>query len=222
MFYVTGAFGALWTLLWFLIHSDDPRQHRLISPQEVAFIEKHRPVLKARSGSPPYLQILKSTAVWATMWCEFANAWGIFMIITEGPNFMSEVLERDITSVSRSIFPMLKMLLTEPSLQNGILNALPHLVGVAIGQLSGLLADFFLSRNIMSKPVQRKIWETLALGVPGICLALMGYFTEDWVLCITILTIGDGTLFECFKPSIEHCIFCRIWNEKFYLCWTCC
>ena len=63
------------------------------------FIEKHRPVAKKEIETPPYLKILTSVPVWAIIIAEFANGWGIFMIITEGPNFISKVLDRDITSV---------------------------------------------------------------------------------------------------------------------------
>ncbi len=102
MFYITGSIAVLWFVLWFLLTTDEPSSHKWISKSEVNFIEEFRAGKTNANITPPYLEILMSPAVWVIILAEFANSWGLFMILTEGPNFISEVLDQDITKVKNS------------------------------------------------------------------------------------------------------------------------
>ena len=53
-----------------------------------------------KKAIPPYWQILKSPAVWTCILCDFANGWGLTCILVDGPNFMANVLNKDIADVS--------------------------------------------------------------------------------------------------------------------------
>ena len=79
--------------------SDEPKDHRCIRIQEVEYIETNRPILKKQSGVPPYWQILLCPAVWTVMACDFANGWGLFVLLNDGPTFVDKVLNQDITTV---------------------------------------------------------------------------------------------------------------------------
>ena len=41
--------------------------------------------------------------VWVIMICEFANIWGILVMINEGPNFIDKILKRSISGVSKNL-----------------------------------------------------------------------------------------------------------------------
>ncbi len=105
VFYITGGLGTLWCLIWWLLFTDEPSEHPFTPREEVEFIESHRGRIRTAADvqgagkRPPYLAILSSPAMWSVIVCEIANGWGIFMIITEGPNFISQVLGLNITAV---------------------------------------------------------------------------------------------------------------------------
>ena len=83
--------------------TDEPSHQRCISTDEVDFIIRNRSEQTKSLVAPPYLQILLTPAVWVVILAEFANSWGLFMILTEGPNFISEVLDRDIKEVRKCL-----------------------------------------------------------------------------------------------------------------------
>ena len=101
MFYISGGFGVLWCLTWQFFIGDDPTSQRFISADEKDFILAHRKITINGIGQkrPPYLRILLTPSVWVLSLCEFANMFGIYIIIIEGPNFISNVLNEDILEV---------------------------------------------------------------------------------------------------------------------------
>ena len=48
---------------------------------------------------PPYLKILLTPNVWVLMLTDFCISFGLYMILTEGPNFISNILDKDIFEV---------------------------------------------------------------------------------------------------------------------------
>ena len=48
---------------------------------------------------PPYLKILMTPNVWVLMLTDFCISFGLYMILTEGPNFISNILDKDIFEV---------------------------------------------------------------------------------------------------------------------------
>ena len=93
----------MWCFVWFLYITDEPNDQRWIKNEEKTYILEQRGEQRPNSCNqkpPPYLAILMNPTVWAIMLCDFANGWGIFMIVIEGPNFIDRVLHQDIATVS--------------------------------------------------------------------------------------------------------------------------
>ena len=108
--------GAGWYLFWFFLVSDEPKNRRCIRQAEIQYIETNRPKIQAQSGIPPYLLILKCPAVWTIMACDFANGWGLFVLLNDGPTFVDKVLKQDISSVSMiHIYFLVKKILMKTS-----------------------------------------------------------------------------------------------------------
>lgn len=186
VFYITGGFSGLWCVLWFVVLTDDPNDHRCIKPKEVEYIEGHRTNTVKTSALPPYFEILKSPAVWTCILCDVANGWGLYTILTEGPNFISNVLHQDIAN-------------------NGLLNASPHLAALLMSFVLGSLSDWMLIKGYLSEPANFKLFEILGLGGVGCALALMGFFTDNYLICVAILTLGfslRGALYSGHIKSI--------------------
>ena len=103
--------GAGWYFFWFFLVSDEPKNHRCIRQAEIQYIETNRPKIQAQSGIPPYFLILKCPAVWTIMACDFANGWGLFVLLNDGPTFVDKVLNQDISSVCMIFIFRLKIIL---------------------------------------------------------------------------------------------------------------
>ena len=81
--------------------------------------------------------------------------------------------------------------------QNGLLNALPQVAIFTYGLVSSFLSDYLLRKNYIKRPTLRYLGSALCTGMQGITAAALGYTTESWILCITIMTIGTG--FKAFS-----------------------
>ena len=76
--------------------------------------------------------------------------------------------------------------------QNGLLNALPQMAIYAYGIIFSFLSDFLLSREYVKKPILRYFMHAIGFGMPGITIAALGYSTENWIVCIAVLSLGIG------------------------------
>lgn len=175
VFYISGGLGLVWSLMWFSFVSDDPSKQILISKEERGFIEENRKNTNSIIGKrrPPYLRILFTPSVWGLMFCDFARSFGAYMIIIEGPNFIDKILHKDI-------------------LENGILNALPQMTCFLYGIVFSYISDILLKKNYVTIKGLRYLGVGIGLGVPAITVAALGYTTESWILCISVLSIGIG------------------------------
>ena len=64
------------------------------------------------------------------------------------------------------------------------------------GVIFSFISDLVLKRDYIKQKTLRYLAAAVALGLQGITVAALGYTTESWILCITILTIGTG-----FNPA---------------------
>ena len=54
----------------------------------------------------------------------------------------------------------------------------------------GSLSDWILAKGLLKEATNFKTFEILGLGGVGLALSLMGLFTENYVICVAILTLG--------------------------------
>ena len=104
VFYIGGGCGILWCICWQLLVSDDPTTHKFIKDEERRYILENRkqPMNNIGSKNPPYLKILLTPTVWVLMFTDFCISFGIYMILIEGPNFIANVLDKDILEVCKN------------------------------------------------------------------------------------------------------------------------
>ena len=81
--------------------SNDPTTQRFISIDEKRYILEHRKQQINTIGRkrPSYLKILFNPTVWALMFTDFCISFGCYMIVIEGPNFIDNILNKDIVEV---------------------------------------------------------------------------------------------------------------------------
>ena len=103
----------VWSIVWFFYVTDDPVNHGSITSEEKTYILENRgptsvsgqasdgEIRQKMMKKTPFKTMILTPMVWVIMICEFANIWGILVMINEGPNFIDKILKRSISGVSK-------------------------------------------------------------------------------------------------------------------------
>ncbi|ESO85642.1 hypothetical protein LOTGIDRAFT_155133 [Lottia gigantea] len=181
VFYVIGGVCFLWTVVWCLQGYDCPSQHPSISPIERNYIEDslgfsrgQELKVKIRINPTPWRSIVSSKPVWAIIVCHFCINYGNYMIGTQLPTYMKEVLKFDIQT-------------------NGLYSMLPFLCLWFMMMISGIITDRLIIKDILSLRYTRKMMTSLGTVVPGLFLIGTSYMSQEQQLpAVVMLTIGVG------------------------------
>ncbi|XP_051880371.1 sialin-like [Pristis pectinata] len=173
-FYIIGACGVVWSLLWFWIASDRPETHRSISAAEREYIiASLRGQVSPHEGDIPWLSIMKSAAVWAII----ISYWGCdtfhYFLTTMLPTYMEEILRFDIQ-------------------QTGLSSSIPFIASWLLVIFGGELADYLIKSQNFSTLAVRKGCIVSGLWISGIFIAVTGY-VEDYKLTVAFVTISTAT-----------------------------
>ena len=60
------------------------------------------------------------------------------------------------------------------------------------GLVFSYTSDLLLKKHYIKIKVLRYVGVGIGLGIPGVTVAALGYTTESWILCISVLSIGIG------------------------------
>ncbi|XP_062286788.1 sialin isoform X2 [Scomber scombrus] len=109
VFYVFGAVGLVWFVLWVFLVFDSPNTHPRISERERLYITNSlKNELSTSSGYIPWRSIVTSGPLWAIVVAHFSYNWTFYTLLTLLPTYMNNILGFSIQ-------------------QNGMLSALPYL-----------------------------------------------------------------------------------------------
>ncbi|RZC43008.1 sialin [Asbolus verrucosus] len=125
-------------------------------------------------GLPPYKDIFLSVPFWALIFLHFGNLWGLFFLMTAGPNFLSTVLGFNLG-------------------HTGILASLPHLARLIFGLIFGLIGDFIRTRKLVSTTIVRKGFILFSHIIPGALLLLLNLTGCDVTWSVVLLTMSLGS-----------------------------
>lgn len=175
IFYISGAAGVLWAILWFVFGSNSPVESRSISPEERNFIESS---LGNQDHSKkivtPWAAILTSAPMIALTIAHCSHNWGFWTLLTEMPSYMKSVLGLDIK-------------------KNALLSSLPYLVMWLLSFMFSPLSDFLINRQYLSREVCRKVFNTIGLWIPmGALLGLAFVPKGETDMAIVLLTVAVG------------------------------
>uniref|UniRef100_A0A8C3SN41 Solute carrier family 17 member 4 n=1 Tax=Chelydra serpentina TaxID=8475 RepID=A0A8C3SN41_CHESE len=179
VFYIFGGIGCVWCVFWFLLVYEDPACHPCISAGEKEYIVSSLANQGSSHGrSLPLLAMIKSLPLWAISVAYFCNDWLFYTLLTSMPTYMNDVLHFDIR-------------------ENGLLSALPY-VGNWLGTIvSGLLADFLLSKHMFSTATVRKLFSVLGMMLPAVSLVAMSYVACDYTAAVVFLTLSMTVISMC-------------------------
>uniref|UniRef100_A0A3B3RGQ7 Sialin n=1 Tax=Paramormyrops kingsleyae TaxID=1676925 RepID=A0A3B3RGQ7_9TELE len=167
VFYIFGAVGLLWFILWVFLVSSSPSTHRRISAQEKLYITSSLKTLSTQTRlSPssdhiPWLSICRSLPLWAIVVAHFSYNWTFYTLLTLLPTYMSDILGFSIQ-------------------QGGAVCPVPFCgrAGTNVSsELCGVISLVFESPGMIG---------------PAVFLVATGYTGCNYVLAIVFLTVSSS------------------------------
>lgn len=174
IYYVIGISSIFSMVLWIFLVSDTPAKHPAITDTELQYITKslQGQVADSVDGKvkTPWLAILKSKTVWATIIAAVCVDWGLYTFLALIPTYFKEVLQFDIGS-------------------NGALSAIPF-IGVYLSMsVCPILADKIISSKKLSITKTRKVFQGVgSIGAALILFILSFINCELAPLAVALLT----------------------------------
>ncbi|XP_033835222.1 sialin-like [Periophthalmus magnuspinnatus] len=184
VFYLFGAVGLLWFVLWALLVSDSPNDHPRISEQERLYIiSSLKNELSTSTDQVPWRSILTSVPLWAIVVVHFSYNWTYYTFLTLLPTYMKDVLGFSIQ-------------------QSGFLSALPYIGSATLVILSGQFADYQRETHNCPTARVRKAFTFVGMIGPAIFLVAAGYTGCNYISAVTFLTIATALTGVCISGFI--------------------
>ena len=165
-FYVFGAVGMAWAVVWYVWFRDDPTKKKGVSAAEIAELGAQR-VVNTPHGLP-WGQALRSRALWALFAMYFLYCWSAFFYLSWLHLFLEN--GRGYTKAE-----LVKW------------SWLPFVFGGCANFLGGWLSDVLIRRIGLR-------WGRCAIGLSGLVASGLfigaAVFTEDKVLTVVLLALG--------------------------------
>lgn len=176
IFYIFGAAGVVWAVVFFFVASDSPSTHRFISEKEKAYVlEETKKAIAIREfcqKNIPWLEIIKTKAVWSIFVGHWTHNWGNYLFLTQTPSFLKDVLKFDIKS-------------------NGFISSIPYIASWAFINGSSILSDEVMKRTNISRTNCRRLFSFLGLFTPGVIIVALSFVNCHWVILgVVLLTLG--------------------------------
>lgn len=159
VFYMTGSLGLCWCIIWWYFAFDTPQEHPRITKQELAYIQKctRNVAVDSKAAKVPYVSIFKSLPAWAIGITTFGRIWVHYTFMTIGPLYMKTVLGFSIQ-------------------KNGLLNGAPFILSYFSSVIFCYMADFLVTRSLISLTNTRKIFTFFSQVIPGLLILSIGFF----------------------------------------------
>lgn len=88
VFYVFGAIGCVWFVLWMLIVRSGPDRDRFCSENERDYIQKKIGIVGQQRIKHPWKAIFTSLPFYAIVASHFSENWGFYTLLTQLPSFL--------------------------------------------------------------------------------------------------------------------------------------
>ncbi|GAB0095292.1 putative inorganic phosphate cotransporter [Sergentomyia squamirostris] len=185
VFYFFGGLGCLWFVLFVVLCYSNPESHPFISDEEKAYLKEELGTLERDKNLPPtpWRAIFTSGPMLALICAQVGHDWGFFIMVTDLPKYMSDVLKFSIK-------------------ENGIYSSLPYALMWIVAILTGFLSDWMISRKIFTITAARKWFTGIAAVGPAIFIVAASYAGCDRTLVVILFTIAMGIM-GTFYPGMK-------------------
>lgn len=171
IFYVNATIAAIWALAYLFLGSDSPETSKIISQEEVLYIQRSLGRVGEQERFPtPWLKIITSLPFWAVIVAHCGQNWGFFTLMTEMPTYMSKVLQFDLKS-------------------NGVLSSLPYIAMTLLSFPCGSVADLLIRRKWMTLVNTRRLFNTIGFWGPALALVGLSFAPRDNVVIPVVMLI---------------------------------
>uniref|UniRef100_A0A8R1E7S9 Major facilitator superfamily (MFS) profile domain-containing protein n=2 Tax=Caenorhabditis japonica TaxID=281687 RepID=A0A8R1E7S9_CAEJA len=189
-FYVFGALGVVWALLWSYVSGSSPANHGYISADEKTYITEKIGTVTVQNmtlTTLPWRDMLTSTAVWAIIICSFCRSWSFFLLLGNQLTYMKDVLHIDIRN-------------------SGLIAIFPQLGMTIVTLTSGQVADYIRASGKMDTGSVRKMFNTLGFSFEACMLGCLA-FVRDPVIAIVCLIIACSGSGMCLSGTVFMRLF---------------
>lgn len=169
-FYMQGATGMAWFLLWWLVVHDCPQTHPRIGQQELEEIGQLG-VERKKAPPVPWKAIATSIPFWATLFTDCGNTFGLVALSSQGPAYLKHMLGLNIKT-------------------NGLMSASPYLARYLGGVVLSRLADWLVRSGRLELVTSRRIFNTVSQFCPAVTMVLMGYSGCSATLALLLMVTG--------------------------------
>ena len=129
---------------------------------------------------------------WAILVANFANNWGFHLLMTELPQYLSDIFPEYMNSGSRK----------------GLWTAIPYGTMWVVSLVISFTADKVIKKNILRTAVVRKMSNTLAHIGPSVCLLIIILLVSDsskkMTLTLAMMTVGVGCMGALYSAWITN------------------
>lgn len=159
-FYMPGVICTIWSLVWVMVASSEPRDNKFISVEEIEFIESKLEVKQDAAGeekkTPDWLKIFTSKQVLAMICVFIASNWSFFITLLLLPSYLNYILHI-------------------PPFKNGLINSVIYVLNCLATPLVGSLSTLMIRAKPfgVSHLQVRKIFELTALLGQAICFLII-------------------------------------------------
>ncbi|XP_026463451.1 uncharacterized transporter slc-17.2-like isoform X2 [Ctenocephalides felis] len=172
IFYVTGGFGTLCSIVYYFVVFDDADSHPRIAPGERRYLNSVIARTNNKKMIVPWGSIIKSVPVHAYNVAHFCQTWAFVTLAINLPMLMKEVLYFDLKA-------------------NGLLSALPYICAlimrIAIAYLFKPVQDF-LGLSITNMRKMNHLIGTIIPGISILCIALLSCEQKYLAVFLIMLT----------------------------------
>lgn len=176
VFYVFGACGIFWFILWTAFAHDSPDQHPFISQEEKDYIKQSIGCKKYSTSPPvPWKTVFKSLPVWAIVVSHFSFNWGFYTLLTELPTYLKTILHYNMQ-------------------KNAFMSALPYFTSWIFGLSCSALCDKIIEMKIMTTTGARKAFQTFGHVCPALCMLGVTFTgcNKEWPFVLLVLAVTTG------------------------------
>ena len=163
-FYIYGAIGVVWFLIWTPTTQSSPASTANTSRHEHRGAKFDFPKITLSA-------LLRSRAVWAIAVAHMCLNWTIFLMLSWLPTYINKGLGADFSQI-------------------GMLAVAPAVVAMLLAPVAGRVFDSFISRGFNRLRV-RKVMQSLAFGSIALTFAILGYI-ESVMAGVLLVTFSNA------------------------------
>ncbi len=165
VFYVFGAAGLVFAVVWLRTVHASPSRHPSITPAERARLAECVDTGAARAPVP-WRRLLSKSAVWALIFNHFCANWSLYLMLTWLPSYFRDAQHLSVTGA-------------------GLFAIGPWLAMFAVGNLAGLAADRTIARGASITRV-RKTMQCSGLTITCVAMLAASQATTPGTALLTL------------------------------------